>query len=151
MRKGKFHKGLYKPVNPEKYIQPSDNYMNSREFPEYRSSWELHLYRYCDISPAVKYWSTEYIAIPYISPIDNKQHRYFPDVFIVFINDKKAIIEVKPHKEKNIKSNKRLTEKAKRTYLINTAKWEACKQFAEDKGWDFFVMDEYDLGLKRKK
>jgi hypothetical protein len=149
--RGKPKKGLYKPQNPEKYIQPKDKTMNSKEFPEYRSSWELHFYRYCDISPAVEYWSTEYIAIPYISPLDQKQHRYYPDVFVIFKNKEKMMIEIKPYKEQFLNENKRITEKMKRTYLVNQAKWEAAKTFAELNNYKFIVMNEYDLGIKKPK
>lgn len=150
MRK-KFHSGFYTPVNPEKYIQALDKTMNKHIYPEYRSSWELHFYRFCDISPAVKYWSTEYINITYISPLDGKQHRYFPDVFVEFMNNKKVIIEIKPRKQKIIQENKRITEDMKKTYIVNQAKWEAAKKLSESKGFTFVVMDEYDLGIKSAK
>lgn len=143
--KGKPKKGLYKPQNEDKYIQPQDKTMNAKEYPEYRSSWESFFYRYCDISKAVKHWSTEYISIPYINPLDQKQHRYFPDVFVIFNNGDKVIIEIKPHKEKFINENKRITPKMQQTYLINQAKWEAAKKFSESHGYKFIVMTEYDL------
>jgi len=151
MARRKFHSGFYKPVNPEKYIQPIDKTMNKNIYPEYRSSWELHFYRFCDISPSVKHWSTEYINIMYISPLDWKKHRYFPDVFVEFNNGQRVIIEIKPRKEKIIQENKRITDKMKNTYAVNQAKWEAARIFAESKGYKFVVMDEFDLGIKKRK
>ena len=45
-------------------------------------------------------WQSEEFWIPYISPIDNRMHRYFPDFFIKY-NDKTGklrtmVVEIKP-------------------------------------------------------
>ena len=73
----KFKQGLFTNIS-EKYVQPKNKYMNQQPFPEYRSSWELQFMRYCETSDLVQKWSTESISIPYISPKDGQQHRYFP-------------------------------------------------------------------------
>ena len=48
----------------------------------YRSSWEYKFYEMVDITPTVKEWGSEEIIIPYISPVDGKRHRYFPDFYV---------------------------------------------------------------------
>ena len=57
---------------------------------------------YCDENPSIIEWNSEEIIIPYISPVDGKVHRYFPDFYIKYVtSDKKTvreIIEVKPKK-----------------------------------------------------
>ena len=37
---------------------------------------------YCDKNENVLEWSSEEIALPYKSPLDNRIHRYFPDFYI---------------------------------------------------------------------
>ena len=51
--------------------------------------------KWCDITPSVTEWGSEEIIIPYISPVDGRRHRYFPD-FYVKIGNKKYLVEVKP-------------------------------------------------------
>ena len=76
-QQSKFKQGYFTNIS-EKYVQPKNNYMNQQQFPEYRSSWELQFMKYCEGSDLVEKWSVESVAIPYISPKDGKQHRYFP-------------------------------------------------------------------------
>ena len=37
---------------------------------------------YCDRNQKVVEWGSEEIAIPYVSPLDQKIHRYFPDFYM---------------------------------------------------------------------
>ena len=53
-----------------------------------------------DRNPDIISWASEELVIPYISPVDNRQHRYFPD-FLVKMKTregktKTVLIEVKP-------------------------------------------------------
>ncbi len=126
----KFKRGFFMNIS-EKYQQPKNNYMNSKPFPEYRSSWELEFYKYCEKSDYVKKWAAESIAISYVSPKDGQHHRYFPDVFILTSDNDKFIIEIKPSKQsKN---------------PINLAKWEAAEKWAKDHGYRFIVVTEKEL------
>jgi predicted nuclease of restriction endonuclease-like RecB superfamily len=130
--KSKFERGLYKPMNEEKYRQPQDKYMNSQIYPEYRSSWEKKFFKYCDMNPEIEYWTAEPFSIPYVSPKDGQVHRYFPDVLIKK-NGKKYLIEIKPSYQTSDP--------------VNIAKWESAKQFCEKYGLEFVVLTEKELGV----
>ena len=142
-------KGYFKPKNPQKYKGNPGNIV-------YRSSYELKLMMRLDLHQDVIWWGSEEQTIPYRSPIDNKIHRYFPD-FIVCIkskDDKKKIImiEVKP-KHQTIEPVRK--EKPDRKYLkevftygVNQAKWKAAKEFCANRGWEFQIFTESELGIK---
>ncbi len=144
--------GKFSPINPKKYKgDPTQIF--------WRSSWELKLMSYLDTHPAVLEWSSEELVIPYISPVDGRQHRYFPD-FRIKLRMKDGtvmtqIIEVKPYGETQapLKGNKTprryITEVA--TYGVNQAKWSAAREYCAMKGWHFRVMTEYELGLAKSK
>jgi len=140
----KTYKGRYLPKNPEKYIGNPQNII-------YRSNWEQRLFYRLDNDPGVAKWASEEFSIPYLSPIDNKIHRYFPDVYVENVNGEKFVIEIKPSKEtklpeKKASNSKRyLTEVS--TYLINKSKWEAAIKFCEEKGWSFKIITERELGI----
>ncbi len=129
----KFKQGFYNPKNPDKFRASQDITMNSGPLPFYRSSWELRVYRWCDESDQVEFWGTESINIKYISPKDNKPHRYFPDVFIKFVDGRKMIVEIKPLAQVNSP--------------INQAKFEAAHLYAEKIGGEFVIMTEKDLNI----
>lgn len=151
---GNFQQGFYPVKNVEKYIGDPKKVI-------FRSSWEFKLFRHCDLNPNVIKWGSEEFCIPYFNPLDQKVHRYFPDVFVVVKNkngtQSKKVIEVKPfnetippipsHTRKQGKLSKRyLTESA--TYTINEAKWEAARTFCKKNGLEFIIMTEYELGIK---
>ena len=69
------HKGVFKPKNPKKYVGDSNNIV-------YRSSWEKKFMLYCDRNKDIVEWASEEIVIPYVSPVDHRPHRYFPDFYI---------------------------------------------------------------------
>ena len=54
---------------------------------------------WCDKNENVLQWGSEEIVIPYISPVDRRVHRYFPDFYVkAKTRDeriKKYIVEVK--------------------------------------------------------
>ena len=86
------YKTIYKPLNESKYVGDVTNIIC-------RSLWERRVCKYLDTNQNVIRWGSEELAIPYISPMDNKRHRYFPD-FIVELKGsdntvKTKIIEVK--------------------------------------------------------
>ena len=87
------YKGKYMPSNKKKYV---GNLYNIT----YRSLWERKFMVYCDRNESILAWASEEIYIHYISPIDNKIHRYFPDFFIKVRQKDKSIknmlIEIKP-------------------------------------------------------
>jgi hypothetical protein len=74
-----FHKRKYTPVNPQKYVGDHSNIIM-------RSSWETKFAIWCDKNPSVLKWSSEETIVPYISPVDNRYHRYFIDFKIQIRN-----------------------------------------------------------------
>lgn len=151
----KFKTGFYTIINEHKYIQPIDRTMNKGTLPQYRSSWELKFYRFCDANPLVVKWGTEPFAIPYTSPKDGKIHRYYIDAFVEYRDGTKFLVEIKPFAQtQHPKIPKKQTVKAQikfekdlLTYLVNQAKWEAARIFAKQKGLKFIIITEKELGI----
>lgn len=144
-------KGFFKPKNPQKYKGDPTNIV-------FRSSWELKLMMYLDIHNDVVKWGSEEIIIPYRSPIDNKIHRYFVDFIVTKINKdgkkETVLIEVKPFRQtkepiKPKKMSKKFLTEVK-DWGVNTAKWKAAEEFCKNRGWQFKIFTEYELGIKKK-
>lgn len=147
------NKGLFKPINKEKYKGDSSNIV-------YRSFLELKLMTRFDNDPNVIWWGSETVVIPYKSPKDNKIHRYFID-FIANIKTienktKTVIIEIKPKKQTS-PPKKPTTKKLSKRYIsevmtwgVNSSKWKAAQEFAKDRGYEFIIMTEEDLGVSYK-
>ena len=83
------YKGKYHPTKREKYRGDVNNII-------YRSLWERSFMKYCDDNPDVVEWGSEEIVVPYISPIDGKRHRYFPDFYVKTSKGDKFLVEIKP-------------------------------------------------------
>ena len=66
---GESIKSKYKPSHPTKYKGDASNIIC-------RSSWERKFCRWCDLNENILAWGSEEFCIPYISPIDNRVHRY---------------------------------------------------------------------------
>lgn len=147
------NKGFFKPINKEKYKGDSSNIV-------YRSFLELKLMTRFDNDPNVIWWGSETVVIPYKSPKDNKIHRYFID-FIANIKTienktKTVIIEIKPKKQTS-PPKKPTTKKLSNRYIseimtwgVNSSKWKAAQEFAKDRGYEFIIMTEEDLGVSYK-
>ena len=110
---------------------------------------------YCDRNENILKWSSEEIWIPYLSPLDNRVHKYFPDFYIKYVDKnkvtKESLIEVKPKRQVNgPKTGKRVTKKQlveMKEYAKNQAKWKAAKEFCADRRWDFQILTEDNLGI----
>jgi hypothetical protein len=141
------YKGKFVPKNPEKYKGDATNII-------YRSSWEVRVMKYLDDNPAVIWWGSEELPIPYYNPVDKKMHRYFPD-FIAKVRRKDNtvmtyIIEVKPECQTQPPKQQRKTKKYLQesyTYIVNQQKWKAADEFCHDRGWKFQILTEKDLGI----
>ena len=141
------YKGWFRPQNPQKYNGNPENII-------YRSSWELRCMKYFDDHPDIIWWSSVELAIPYISPVDGKRHRYFPD-FIIKVKRKDNtvmtyVIEVKPEAQTRKPTQKKKTKKFLQeaaTYAVNQMKWKAADEFCHEHGWQFKILTEKDLGL----
>lgn len=139
-----FHKRIYKPIFPEKYVGDPTNIIM-------RSSWETMFAGWCDKNPSIVKWSSEETIIPYRCPTDQKIHRYFVDFKIVLKDGRTYLVEVKPLKQLSPpefpgrKTQRYLTESL--TFMKNQAKWEAAKNYCKDRGWEFKIITEKELGL----
>ena len=144
------YKGRYRPSNPKKYKGDSSNII-------YRSLWERKFMVYCDNQTKILEWGCEEIVLPYRSPIDNKVHRYYPDFYIKVRESngkiKRYIIEIKPKKQTvEPKMKKRKTKGyiyEVYEYAKNQAKWKAAEEFCKDRMWEFKVLTEDELGIKK--
>ena len=142
------YKGIFKPSFSQKYIGDSKNII-------YRSLWELKFMNYCDKNENVLKWSSEEIWIPYVSPIDNRVHKYFPDFFIKYkdVNEniKESLVEIKPKRQvAGPKAVKRVTQKQMyeiKEFAKNQAKWKAAEEFCADRKWKFQILTEDHLGV----
>ena len=146
------YKGRYTPQNPEKYRGDYKNII-------YRSLWERKFMVYCDQSNNIIEWGSEEVIIPYISPLDGRVHRYFPDFYIKVKQAsgklKKFIIEVKPKKQcspPNPNPNRRTKRwiSEVRTWGVNEAKWKSAVDWCDDNGMEFKILTEDDLGIRYK-
>ena len=143
------YSGKFRPSNYLKYKGDPSNIV-------YRSLWELKFMNYCDKNDNILEWGSEELWIPYVSPKDNRVHRYFPDFYIKYRNRQgniqKSLIEIKPLKQtkKPNMSPKRKTKTWMNevvTYGVNQAKWRAAEEFCEDRLWDFKILTEKELGI----
>ena len=143
------YKGKYKPSYPKKYKGDPTNVI-------YRSLWERKFMVYCDKNENILEWSSEEIALPYKSPLDNRIHRYFPDFYIKVKEGNKIqkyLVEIKPKKQvSEPKVPKRKTKGyiyEVKEYVKNQAKWKSAQEFCEDRQWKFKIMTEDDLGIRQ--
>jgi hypothetical protein len=142
-----FHKRKFIPIFPEKYTGDPTNIIM-------RSSWETRFASWCDKNPSVLKWSSEETVIPYRCPTDSRIHRYFVDFKITVSTGKTYIIEVKPAAQTQPpiypgrQTQRYITESL--TFMKNQAKWEAAIEFAKDRGWEFKIITEKELGLSPK-
>ena len=146
---GETYKSKYKPSFPKKYKGNPNNIIC-------RSSWERKMCRWCDLNESVLEWGSEEFYIPYLSPIDNRVHKYFPD-FIVKLKEnsgqiKTYVIEVKPKKQtRPPKPGKKKTKSyiyEATEYAKNQAKWKAAVEFCKDHMIEFKIITEDELGIK---
>jgi hypothetical protein len=110
---------------------------------------------YCDKNENILIWSSEELWIPYKSPVDNRYHKYFPDFYIKYKNTSgkimESLIEIKPAKQvkgptpQKSRSKKYISEVVE--YAKNMAKWEAAKEYCNDRKWEFKILTEHDLGI----
>lgn len=136
---------LWTPKNPDRYVGDHTNIW-------VRSSWELKVYKWMDSDSNVINWSSEEICIPYVSPIDNKWHKYYPDV-LARIKTKDGVqtylVEIKPYSQTlEPTPKKRVTKNYVHevyTWGINSAKWKAAKEYCLDRRWEFKLLTEKDI------
>ncbi|NDB60568.1 head completion protein [bacterium] len=147
-----YKQGRFIPKNPKKYLGDPTNII-------YRSGWEKRVMEYLDEQSGITAWSSEEVVIPYISPIDNRPHRYFVDFYVEATgtagDKRKMLLEVKPlaqaqePKKQSRKTKRYITEVM--TWGVNQAKWKAAEEYCLDRGWEFKVITEKELFKKNSK
>lgn len=143
------YKGKYRPKNPEKYLGESKNIV-------YRSLWERKMMKFFDFTPTVLAWSSEETIVPYHDPVKGHTRRYFVDFFCKIKQADETIkdflVEIKPYnqiKEPKVRTRKtRKYAKEVMTYMTNISKWKAAKLYCAQRGWEFLVLSEYEIGIK---
>ena len=143
------YKGKYKPLCPYKYKGDPTKII-------YRSLWERKFMQYCDSNTNILEWGSEEMYVWYRSPIDNRAHRYFPDLYIKVREKtgkiKRYIIEVKPKRKTTPPAKpKRQTKGYLREafeFAKNKAKWNAANEWCVDRGYEFKILTEKELGIK---
>lgn len=171
-KKGDPLQNYYVCNNPDKYLGDLSKII-------YRSSWELKFMIFCDNNPDVIKWDNEPFLIPYISPLDNRQHSYWVDFYVKMKTAdggmKEYLVEVKPlaqfSKEHLLASLQKFNPNKKpgkrrlkteleieysnkekiKVYNVNIEKFKYAKKYAEDRGMTFKVMSEEELVPKPVK
>ena len=146
---GRSRKTIFRPKNPEKYVGNASNIIC-------RSNWERVFCEKCDTNDNIVTWASEEFSIPYVSPKDNKRHRYYPD-FLIKVKEadgkfKKYVIEIKPKKQTikpkmktDSRKRPRMTKsfaKELENYVVNLAKWNAAIEFCKDNSLEFQIITE---------
>jgi len=154
-KKRGFKQGIYEPFNKGKWIL-TESFDTKVPSIKYRSSYELKFMKFCDYNNNIVKVNSEGIKIPYVSPLDNKTHRYYMDFIIETSNNEVFLVEVKPYsqtippkqpKKGNKSNNDNGYQKALMTYAVNMAKWGSAKKYADSMGWKFIIITEKELGL----
>ena len=141
------YRGRFYPKHPLKYKGDPNKIV-------YRSSWEVRVMKYLDDNDGVVWGASEEMNVKYISPVDGRVHRYFPD-FVVKVRRKDNsstifMLEVKPEAQTKLRQPKRVTKQyinEAATYAVNQAKWKYAEEFCKERGWVFRVVTEKDLGI----
>ena len=140
----RYKQGIFKPMNPDKFIGKAAIS---------RSSYERKFFIWADQNPNVLEWGSENIIVLYKSPVDEKYHRYYVDNYVVIKEGtkiKRYLIEIKPFSQ--TQPPKPSNRKKKSTVLyenlqwvVNQAKWEAAKKFAASHNAEFLLLTEKEL------
>ena len=143
----KWRQGIFVPKNPNKFI-------GSKAI--YRSGLELKFFRFCDDNKNVVKWGSENVIVPYYSPLDNKGHRYYVDNYIEIFEGKKLtkyLVEIKHSRETKPPKTKYRNRKhllyEQKTFVTNQAKWKAAREYSKKRGYQFIILTEKELILKR--
>ena len=146
------YKGKFIPKNPQKYKGDPTKII-------WRSTWEAKYMSYLDQKEHVILWSSEEIVVPYRDPLRGHWRRYFVDFWVQIKDSKENIktylIEIKPKNQtKPPEKKSKVTEKYINevyTFGVNQAKWNAASEYCADRGWEFLIITEKELGLELGK
>ena len=135
------YRGRWAPKNKNKYEGDPTKIV-------FRSLWERSAFKWCDSNPNIESWSSEETVIPYRSAVDGRVHRYFMDLKINWNDGRTTLVEIKPAKQ--TQQSRRYLNEVK-TFAVNISKWDAAKDYAENRGWSFEIWTEKhlkNLGIK---
>jgi len=147
-------KPTYKSGYHQSYFKPNRESAYVGSYPIIcRSGLEKKFCIYLDNNEGIVKWSSEPIAIKYISKWDNKQHTYYPDFVFENYKGDKVIVEVKSsHQLKKPKEPKKRTKKSienyknsLKMYVTNVSKVQAVRKYAEAGGYKFILITEKEL------
>jgi len=108
--------------------------MNGKEI-HYRSGYEREVYGLLESLNEVVEYDTETVEIPY--SFNGRQHKYLPDLQIIFANGTVELWEIKPATQTN--------------HPRNLAKWDAARYYCNVRGWKFNVVTEVGIGKLRRE
>ena len=143
----RWRQGIFIPKNPNKFI-------GSKAI--YRSGLELKFFRFCDDNKNVKRWGSENVIVPYMSPLDNRGHKYYVDNYIEILEGNKLVkylVEIKHSRETKPPKTKYRNRKhllyEQKTFVTNQAKWQAAREYSKKRGYKFIILTEKELICKR--
>lgn len=121
-----------KPKFREGYLISTKN--GGREM-HYRSGYECEVYECLEAMPNVVSYDVEPFKIQYL--YEGEVHEYNPDLSVLFDDGHIEVWEIKP---------------ANQTHLPrNNAKWAACQNHCQARGWEFIVMTEVGINKMKKR
>lgn len=100
----------------------------------YRSSWEETVYKLLEVRGDVLSYDVEPFKVAY--HYARKEHNYFPDLIVKYVDGRIEVMEIKPSNQTNLKQNQ--------------AKWQACEYFCKLRGWVFTVVTETVIEKMKK-
>jgi hypothetical protein len=119
-----------KPKFKEGYFESKKN----KKILHYRSGYELEVYKALEnISSVIEYY-VEPIKIGYL--FEGKKHTYNPDLVVIFDDNHKEVWEIKPSNQTDLPKN--------------NAKWVACDNYCQMRGWKFVVITERGINKLKK-
>ena len=139
-KNSRYKQGIINPASCRKYYAAcmSDPII-------YRSSLELQFIQYCENTKSIAKWASEPIKIRYFNRLDNKEANYYPDYVIENNKGDRIIVEVKPY-EQTIKPRPSDSDWLKKSWIVNTDKWNAAQVFAAKHGMKFMIVTEKFFG-----
>lgn len=123
-------KKYQKPKFKEGYFESAKN----KKMLHYRSGYELDVYKALEKIDSVIEYYVEPIKIGYL--FEGKKHTYNPDLVVIFDDNHKEVWEVKPSNQTDLPKN--------------NAKWVACDNYCQMRGWKFVVITERGINKLKK-
>jgi hypothetical protein len=121
-----------KPKFREGYLVSTKN--GGKEM-HYRSGMECDVYECLEAMPEVISYAVEPFKVQYT--FEGNIHEYNPDLSIFFDDGRTEIWEIKPSNQTHLPKN--------------SAKWAACDQHCQARGYTFMVLTEVGMGKLKQK